>query len=161
MSGVTRTAWVDRRRLRGFAWSWLAIGLPTGVFGALLLAAAALFQGHAVPVEGVVVRHEGTLGQGGPSRNPGHDREVVPVVRYMVSGGAQHELRGMQVRNERDALPLGRRVPVRYRLLEDGQVSARIDAFGEIWGVPLLFALFGGAFTLCGVIGLRASRNAG
>ena len=159
MSGVARTAWVDRKRLRGYAWVWLLLGVPVLLFGVLLLAAAAQFDRAAVDAEGVVVRHEGSLGQGGPSRNAGNDRDVVPVVRYLLADGVAHELRGMQARDEKYALPVGQRVTVRYRTLPDGQVSARIASFGEVWGVPLLFALFGGAFTLCGVIGLRASRG--
>ena len=159
MSGVARTAWVDRKRLRGYAWVWLAIGVPTLAFGMLLLAAAALFETQAGHAEGVVVRHAGSLGQGGPGRNASNDRDVVPVVRYVLDDGAPRELHGMQARDEKYALPIGQRVAVRYQRLPDGQVSARIASAGEIWGVPLLFALFGGAFSLFGVIGLRASRG--
>ena len=65
----------------------------------------------------------------------------------------------MQARDQQHALPIGQRVAVRYLRLPDGQVSARIDSIGEIWGIPLLFALFGGAFSLFGVIGRRASRG--
>ena len=159
MSGVARTAWVDRKRLRGYAWVWLLLGVPVLLFGVLLLAAAAQFDRAAVDAEGVVVRHEGSLGQGGPSRNASNERDVVPVVRYVLEDGAQRELHGMQARGEEHALPIGQRVAVRYLRLPDGQVSARIDSVGEILGIPLLFALFGGAFSLFGVIGLRASRG--
>ena len=159
MSGVARTAWVDRKRLRGYAWVWLAIGLPTLAIGMLLLLAAGLFEAQAGRAEGVVVGHAGGLGQGGPGRNASNERDVVPVVRYVLEDGAQHELHGMQARGEEHALPIGQRVAVRYLRLPDGQVSARIDSIGEIRGIPLLFALFGGAFSLFGVIGRRASRG--
>lgn len=151
MSGVARTAWVDRKRLRGYAWVWLAIGVPTLAMGMLLLLAAALFEAQA--------GHAGGLGQGGPGRNASNERDVVPVVHYVLEDGAQRELHGMQARGEEHALPIGQRVAVRYLRLPDGQVSARIDSVGEIVGIPLLFALFGGAFSLSGVIGLRASRG--
>ena len=154
-----RVAWVDTKRLRPMAWVWLLLGVPVLLFGVLLLAAAAQFDRAAVDAEGVVVRHEGSLGQGGPSRNAGNDRDVVPIVRYALDDGVPRELYGMHARGEEHALPIGQRVAVRYLRLPDGQVSARIDSVGEILGIPLLFALFGGAFSLFGVIGLRASRG--
>ena len=159
MSGVARTAWVDRKRLRGYAWVWLAIGLPTLAIGMLLLLAAGLFEAQAGRAEGVVVGHAGGLGQGGPGRNASNERDVVPIVRYALDDGVPRELHGMHARGEEHALPIGQRVAVRYLRLPDGQVSARIDSVGEILGIPLLFALFGGAFSLFGVIGLRASRG--
>ena len=159
MSGVARTAWVDRKRLRGYAWVWLAIGLPTLAIGMLLLLAAGLFEAQAGRAEGVVVGHAGGLGQGGPGRNASNERDVVPIVRYALDDGVPRELYGMHARGEEHALPIGQRVAVRYLRLPDGQVSARIDSVGEILGIPLLFALFGGAFSLFGVIGLRASRG--
>ena len=159
MSGVARTAWVDRKRLRGYAWVWLAIGVPTLAIGMLLLLAAALFEAQAGHAEGVVVGHAGGLGQGGPGRNASNERDVVPIVRYALDDGVPRELYGMHARGEEHALPIGQRVAVRYLRLPDGQVSARIDSIGEIWGIPLLFALFGGAFSLFGVIGRRASRG--
>ena len=159
MSGVARTAWVDRKRLRGYAWVWLAIGVPTLAIGMLLLLAAALFEAQAGHAEGVVVGHAGGLGQGGPGRNASNERDVVPIVRYALDDGVPRELYGMHARGEEHALPIGQRVAVRYLRLPDGQVSARIDSVGEILGIPLLFALFGGAFSLFGVIGLRASRG--
>ena len=159
MSGVARTAWVDRKRLRGYAWVWLAIGVPTLAIGMLLLLAAALFEAQAGHAAGVVVGHAGGLGQGGPGRNASNERDVVPIVRYALDDGVPRELYGMHARGEEHALPIGQRVAVRYLRLPDGQVSARIDSVGQIWGIPLLFALFGGAFSLFGVIGLRASRG--
>ena len=159
MSGVARTAWVDRKRLRGYAWVWLAIGLPTLAIGMLLLLAAGLFEAQAGRAEGVVVGHAGGLGQGGPGRNASNERDVVPIVRYALDDGVPRELHGMHARGEEHALPIGQRVAVRYQRMPDGRVSARIASVAGIWGIPLSFALFGGAFSVCGVIGLRASRG--
>ena len=97
--------------------------------------------------------------RGGPGRNASNERDVVPIVRYALDDGVPRELYGMHARGEEHALPIGQRVAVRYLRLPDGQVSARVDSVGEILGIPLLFALFGGAFSLFGVIGLRASRG--
>lgn len=157
MRGTRHAAWVDRRRLRPLAWSWLLLGVPVLGIGALLLAAAWQFQRQSVPAQGVVVRHVGALGGGGPRSSRGDD-EVVPVVAFVLADGVPREFQGMQARDHDVALPVGTRVRVRYQRMADGGISPRIDSFGEIWGAPMLFAAFGGVFTLCGVVGVRVSR---
>lgn len=158
MSGALRTAWVDRERLRPLARGWLLLGAPMLAFGVLLLAAAWLFERQSLSAEGVVVGHAGALGGGGPRRSRGED-DVVPVVAYTLLDGERGEFQGMQVRDRRAALSIGQRVPLRYQRLADGRITTRIDSFGEVWGVPILFVFFGGVFSLAGITGLRVAKR--
>lgn len=158
---MRRAVWVDKPAVRKHAWVWLAIGVPALLFGFLLLAAAVQFQGRSATTAGKVVRHQAAMTDRRDRRDAAGNsvRSVVPVVRYYLPDGRGMELHGMRARDPNRAPRIGRQVAVRYSVLADGTVSARIDSLAEIWGVPALFTLFGGAFTLFGAAGLRVSRR--
>lgn len=144
----------DERRFRAIAWGCVVLGGLLLAVGLLAMGGAALFMQRSTQAEGVVLRLQAALNQGRDYGEP----NMVPVVGYVDDAGVAREVVGQQSGEPR-AWRVGARVPVRYQRLADGTFSARIDAPGEVWGVPVGLALFGLAFAGAGALVLRVTRR--
>jgi hypothetical protein len=75
-----------------------------------------------------------------------------PVVAFVTRDGEKITVQGHTY--NRSALPLGKSITVLYEPANPQE--ARIESFGELWGLPL--AAFAGGLMLVGGVGVKLSR---
>lgn len=125
---------------------FLAAGVGMGVICLVTLARTRRFlaQAHETPAQ-VVGNH---------SRHHNRKHTYYPVLRYQTQEGTSHEVVS-PVGSNPPRYREGEQVTILYNPANPQQV--RINNFLNLWLMPLLFGVLGGAFLLVGGLALMAS----